>query len=59
MQARETLSFFARIGMDDPSKLEVYMSHLKKHEQVERRIVDALRQDQSTDRGARIARPAP
>jgi hypothetical protein len=38
--------------MDDPSKLEVYMRHLKKREQAERRIIEALHQDQSADSGA-------
>lgn len=46
------LSLFARIDMDDPSKLEVYRRHLKKREQAERRILEALRQDQSAERGA-------
>jgi hypothetical protein len=52
MQARETLSLFARIGMDDPSKLEPYKKRLKKREQAERRILEAIRQDQSADSGA-------
>ena len=41
-EARETLSLFARIGMDDPSKLEAYTRRLKKRERAERQIRDGL-----------------
>jgi hypothetical protein len=37
-EARETLSLFALIGMDDPSKLEAYTKRLREREQVERRL---------------------
>jgi hypothetical protein len=44
LEARETLSLFARLGIDDASKLAVYGQRLKKREQAERRILEALRQ---------------
>jgi hypothetical protein len=47
-EAREILVLFARIGMDDTSRLEVYATRLKKSEQAERRIRNALlRQSQA------------
>jgi hypothetical protein len=42
LQARETLSLLTRIGMDGTSKLEAYHEHVKKREQAERRILNAL-----------------
>ena len=41
-EARESLSLFARIGMDDASKLEAYTKRLKKRERAERQIRDGL-----------------
>jgi hypothetical protein len=41
-EAREILVLFARIGMDDTSRFEVYAERLKKREQAERRIRNAL-----------------
>ena len=41
-EAREILSLFERIGMDDASKLKAYTKRLEKQEQAERRIRKAL-----------------
>ncbi len=47
-EARETLTLFARIGMNDTSKLKAYTERLNKREQAEHRIRDDfLRQNQA------------